>query len=637
MDVRPLDLICLGRVAVDLYGQQYGSRLEDVASFAKYLGGCAGNIAVGCARQGLKVSMLSRVGDEQMGRFLRETLIQEGVDDSHLATDPSRLTALAILAIENQDHFPLLFYRDNCADMAISPDDFDQEYIASSKALLVTGTHFSTPHTDAVSRTAIAYARAAGTRVILDIDYRPVLWGLTAKSRGDIRFVASESVAAHLRSIAGLCDLIVGTEEEFHVAAGESDTLAALRVLRASTAATLVLKRSSAGCVIFDGAIPASIEQGLVVPSVDVEVLNVLGAGDAFMSGFLRGWLRDEPLERCGHYGNVCGALVVSRHGCAPAMPTLQELDNFLERAEQVKRPDLDSWLNHLHRVTTRRRDWPQVMALAFDHRSLFESMADECGVSRDYIPAVKELIAAAVRNVALDHPGSAGMLVDDCYGEHLLANRDGEPELWVARPVEQSGSRPLAFEAGLNVGLDLLHWPQQHVVKCLVLFHPDDPPGLRLQQEEYLLALYHACCETGHELLLEVIPPANSAASADVMARALACIYQLGVYPDWWKLPALDTDGWEAIANVIETRDPHCRGVLVLGQETTFETLEKSFAIAARYPLIKGFAVGRSIFGAPSRAWLKGEINSEEAIRAIEANYRQMIAAWLRSREQNA
>jgi 5-dehydro-2-deoxygluconokinase len=631
MHDRPLDLICLGRVAVDLYGQQYGSRLEDVASFAKYLGGCAGNIAVGCARQGLRVSMLSRVGDEQLGRFLRETLEAEGVDVSHLVTDPSRFTALAILSIASHEHYPLLFYRDNCADMAIAATDFDRDFIASSRALLVTGTHFSTPHTDAVSRAAIAYARAAGTRVVLDIDYRPVLWGLTGKSRGDVRFIASESVSAHLRSIVGLCDLVVGTEEEFHVAAGVSDTLQALRILRGETAATLVVKRSDQGCVIFDGAIPERLELGLLVPSVGVEVLNVLGAGDAFMSGFLRGWLHDEPLERCGYYGNVCGALVVSRHGCAPAMPTREELDNFIARAGTLARPDLDPWLNHLHRVTTRRGDWPQVMALAFDHRVLFESMADECGASRTLIAELKGLIAAAVRNVARDYPDCTGMLLDDCYGEQLLAEHDRT--LWVARPVERSGSRPLAFEAGINVGLDLLHWPQQHVVKCLVLFHPDDPAELRLQQEEYLLALYRACCETGHELLLEIIPPAGSAVSADVIARALACIYRLGIYPDWWKLPALEQAGWSAVTAVIDSQDRYCRGVLVLGQETTPEAMQHSFAVAARFPLVKGFAVGRSIFGPPSRAWFKGEIDDQTAVAMIEANYRQMIAAWLRSR----
>lgn len=120
---KKLDVICMGRIAVDLYGQQIGSRLEDVSSFAKYLGGSSGNVAFGTAIQGLKSSMLARVGDEHMGRFLREELQRVGCDTSHLITDKDRLTALVILGIKDQDTFPLIFYRDNCADMAITPND----------------------------------------------------------------------------------------------------------------------------------------------------------------------------------------------------------------------------------------------------------------------------------------------------------------------------------------------------------------------------------------------------------------------------------------------------------------------------------------------------------------------------------
>ncbi len=142
MGDRPLDLICLGRGAVDLYAEQLGARLEDVASFAKYIGGCAANIAVGTARQGLKSSMLLRVGDDHMGRFVRETLAREGVETGHVSTDPSRLTALVLLGIKDRDTFPLIFYRENCADMALAEGDFDAGFIGSAKALLVTGTHF---------------------------------------------------------------------------------------------------------------------------------------------------------------------------------------------------------------------------------------------------------------------------------------------------------------------------------------------------------------------------------------------------------------------------------------------------------------------------------------------------------------
>ena len=232
---RPFDLIAMGRAAVDLYGEQVGGRLEDMATFAKYLGGCAANIAVGSARLGLKVAMLTRVGDEHMGRFVREALAAEGIDVGHVATDPQRLTGLVVLGIRDRSTFPLIFFRENCADMAISPEDFDAEFIASANALLVIGTHFSTREMDATCRTAIALARKAGTKVVFDIDYRPVLWGLTGHGGGEQRFVVSDRVSAHLQSIVPQCDLVVGTEEEIHIAGGTTDTLAALRRLRELT------------------------------------------------------------------------------------------------------------------------------------------------------------------------------------------------------------------------------------------------------------------------------------------------------------------------------------------------------------------------------------------------------------------
>ena len=283
---RALDLICMGRAAVDLYGEQIGGRLEDMLTFTKYLGGSPANTAVGSARLGLKAAMLTRVGDEHHGRFVRETLMAEGVDVSHVGTDPKRLTALVFLGIQDRDTFPLIFYRDNCADMAIGQEDFDADFIASSTALLLSGTHLSQPNTYASCCKAITLARAAGTRVVLDIDYRPVLWGLASPGMGEQRFVPSPEVSAHLQTVIGQCDLVVGTEEEVHIAGGSTDTLAALRRLRELTAATLVVKRGPMGCVVFDGPIPDDLEKGLKGPGFPVDVFNVLGAGDAFMAGF---------------------------------------------------------------------------------------------------------------------------------------------------------------------------------------------------------------------------------------------------------------------------------------------------------------------------------------------------------------
>ncbi|MEO8525845.1 MAG: PfkB family carbohydrate kinase, partial [Caldimonas sp.] len=202
----------MGRAAVDLYGEQIGGRLEDMRSFAKYLGGSPANTAVGVARLGLKPAMLTRVGDEHNGRFVRERLAAEGVDVSHVGTDPKRLTALVFLGIRDRETFPLVFYRDQCADMALEPADVDAVFMAKAQALLLSGTHLSQPGSLAACRHAIALARAAGTRIVLDIDYRPVLWGLTAPGLGEQRYVASAAVSRQLQEIVADCDLVVGTE-----------------------------------------------------------------------------------------------------------------------------------------------------------------------------------------------------------------------------------------------------------------------------------------------------------------------------------------------------------------------------------------------------------------------------------------
>src|SRR4051794_5988586 len=166
---RPLDVVTIGRSSVDLYGQQIGSRLEDIGSFAKSVGGCPANIAIGTARLGLKSALLTRVGDKQMGRFIREQLAREGVSTDGLVIDKERLTALVLLAVEEEGVSPMIFYRSDCADMALSPDDIREEFIASSRAIVVTGTHFSRPNTEAAQLKAIKLAKASGGKVVFDI------------------------------------------------------------------------------------------------------------------------------------------------------------------------------------------------------------------------------------------------------------------------------------------------------------------------------------------------------------------------------------------------------------------------------------------------------------------------------------
>ena len=397
MTAPDLDVIAIGRSSVDLYGQQIGGRLEDMASFSKAVGGCPANIAIGTARLGLKSGLITRVGDEHMGRFIREQLLREGVDVAGVHTDPARLTALVLLGVRDEKTFPLIFYRDNCADAALDESDIDEAHIARTRAIVVTGTHFAKPGTAAAQAKAMRLAKAQGAKICFDIDYRPNLWGLAGHGAGEERYVKSGEVTAHLRPYLRDCDLIVGTEEEMMIAGGADEPLAALRAVRAHSAAMLVLKRGPMGCVVFPGAIPASLEDGIKGPGFPVEVFNVLGAGDAFMSGFLRGYLRGEPVETCCAYANAGGAFAVSRLLCSVEYPTFEETMHLIGKGSSTRAMRHDSALNHIHWATTRDRALPfnpshGVMALAIDHRMQMEKMADAAGVPRERIRDFKVL-----------------------------------------------------------------------------------------------------------------------------------------------------------------------------------------------------------------------------------------------------
>jgi 5-dehydro-2-deoxygluconokinase len=627
---RRFDVICLGRFAVDFYAQQIGARLEDVTSFAKYLGGSSANTAFGCARLGLKAALISRVGDDGLGRFLVETIAREGCDVSHVGIDPSRLTGAVVLGIEDKDTFPLIFLRENCADMAIAEADVDEAFIAQSKALLITGTHFSTAHVDRISNLALDRARKNEVRTVLDIDYRPVLWGLTARGDGATRYVRSDTVTAHLQRILPKIDLIVGTIEEFNIAGGSTDIIESLKVVRRVTPAVLLVKRGPLGCAVIDGPIPRSLDDAFNGRGVDVEVLNVLGAGDAFSAGFLSGWVRGEDYDACCRYANACGALVVSRHGCAPAMPTRVELDYFLANAGRIPRPDQDATLTRLHRVTAPRPVHDPVFAFAFDHRNQFFDLAQETGAGEARLPMLKKLFVEAVAQTedALGLAGSIGMLCDDRYGQDALNAATGRG-WWIGRPVELPGSNPLTFDRGRSVGTTLISWPREHVVKCLVKFHPDDDVDNRLEQEAQIRALYDAVQASGHELLLEIVPPAGLPRAADTVVRAIERLYNLEIYPEWWKLEPMAAAEWAAVDALLEARDRYCRGVLLLGQAAHADTLAAGFAAARQSRTCRGFAVGRTIFHEPSRKWLAGDIDDAALVRAVRANFETLIRAW--------
>ena len=599
-----LDLITIGRSSVDLYGAQIGGRLEDMGGFNKYIGGSPTNIACGTARLGLRSAVITGVGDEHMGRFIREELAREGVDTRGVKIDPDRLTALVLLGIRDQESFPLIFYRENCADMGLTVDDIDPDFIKQARAVVATGTHLSHPQVEAATLKALTTARGAGLLTALDIDYRPNLWGVAGHGDGENRFVESASVTAKLQASLHLFDLIVGTEEEFHIAGGTTDTIAALRAVRAVSGAALVCKRGADGAVAFTGDIPETLDEGQTDAGFAIEVFNVLGAGDGFMSGLLKGWLDGEDWPTALKYANACGAFAVSRHGCTPAYPSWKELQFFLARG--VKRPDLrnDPELEQIHWATNRKGDWSRVKTFAFDHRLQLEEMD---GYTPEKGGAFKELCLDAALSVQGGQAGY-GILCDNRIGRSALHRASGTG-LWIGRPTEWPASRPITLEHELGPDYGALgEWARENIVKLLVFAHPDDDAETRAAQEEVVKRLWTASRRNGLEFLLELIPSKVGPVDDATTPTLIQQFYDIGVYPDWWKLEPFKTDlAWTNAVAAIERNDPRTRGIVVLGLVAPVMDLAASFAMAAKHPLVKGFAVGRTIFGDAARAWMKG------------------------------
>ena len=626
--MRPLDFISIGRSSVDLYGGQVGGRLEDMRTFHKYIGGSPTNTAAGAARLGMKSAVITRVGDEHMGRFIREQLRAEGVDVRGVITDPVRLTALVLLGIRDQEQFPLIFYRENCADMGLTPEDIDPDFIAEARCVLASGTHVSHPQTEAATLKAVDLARAEGAKTILDVDYRPNLWGLAGHGAGESRFIESGAVTAKLQGILDRFDVIVGTEEEFHIAGGATDTREALANVREVTEAALVCKRGAAGATAFEGPIPPSLDEGISGETFQVEVFNVLGAGDGFMAGLLKGWLSGADWAETLRIANACGALAVSRHGCTPSYPSAVELKHFLDIGPSTPAVRHDTRLEQIHWSTNRARRWPSLRVFAFDHRAQLEEMATSCGAPPERIGRFKRLCLDAALRVA-DGGEGYGVLCDSRLGRDALYAAV-ETGLWIGRPVEKPGSRPLEVEIGDDFGSGLAEWPSEHVVKALCFYRSDDSADLRARQETTVKRLAEAARANDLDFLLEVIPskfgPTDQAMTAAIVER----FYAIGVYPDWWKLePMISDAAWRSTCDAIDTHDPQCRGILVLGLDAPADELHASFRVAARHDRVKGFAIGRTIFADVARGWMAGTMTDDEATTRMADNFARLCAAW--------
>jgi 5-dehydro-2-deoxygluconokinase len=329
---REFDVLAVGRSSIDLYAREVGAPFTEIKSFAAYVGGCPTNISVCARRLGLRTALLNAVGADLVGDFVQKFLEREGVETRFGQRKPGRRTSAFLLGIEPPDHFPLVPYRDNCADLELTIDDVQASPIEQSRALLLTGTGLSRQPSRDATIFAAEQAKACGTSVFLDLDFRPELWPDT---RG---------FGVAVRTILPLVDVVIGTSEEVRSAlltgqASEADGRStepgaqdarhaskAIETALAAGPAALVLKRGARSTFVY-----VRDSGRLEVPTFKVEVLNVLGAGDAFAGGFLYGYLKGWDWYAAARMGNACGAIVVTRHGCANFMPYEQEALAFIE------------------------------------------------------------------------------------------------------------------------------------------------------------------------------------------------------------------------------------------------------------------------------------------------------------------
>ncbi len=330
------DVIAMGRSSIDLYSNDIGAPFVDITSFAAYVGGCPTNISVGTRRLGLQSVLFSAVGEDQVGNFVLHFLQREGVVTEFISRKPGRRTSAVVLGIEPPDRFPLTYYRDNCADIELNIDDVLATPLADSRVLLITGTGLSKEPSRSATLFAAEMARQAGVTVVLDIDFRLDQWQDT------------RAFGVILRSVLRLVDIVIGTEDEINAAMLTSidqirlthsqvsdarvsgDIDAAIDALLKLGPRALLQKRGVAGARVHLLANDGSTTQ-TDVPGFQVEVQNILGAGDAFASGFLYGFVKDWGWYKAARLGNACGAILVTKHGCANFMPTHDEVMAFIQ------------------------------------------------------------------------------------------------------------------------------------------------------------------------------------------------------------------------------------------------------------------------------------------------------------------
>ncbi|SFE58371.1 5-dehydro-2-deoxygluconokinase [Paenibacillus catalpae] len=319
---RTLDFTAIGRLCIDLNANEINRPMEQTSTFTKYVGGSPANITIGMSRFDLKTAFIGKIANDQMGRFIRTYLEQNQIDTSNVVNDyTGAVTGLAFTEIKSPTDCSILMYRDNVADLLLTPGEVDEEIIARSKLLLISGTALAqSPSREAVFQ-ALQYAKKHGTVIAFDLDYRPYTW----KSQ--------EETAVYYNLAAEKCDIILGTREEFDMMEcfeqEHSDHSTASRWFNHS-AQIVIIKHGKEGSIAYtkDGASHRA-------KSFPAKVIKTFGAGDSYAAGFLYGVMQGWTLEKSMEFGSASACIVISSHSCSDAMPRAEQVHEYIARCER--------------------------------------------------------------------------------------------------------------------------------------------------------------------------------------------------------------------------------------------------------------------------------------------------------------
>lgn len=625
---RPIDLISMGRVAVDLYAEQVGSHLEDVQTFRKYLGGCAGNIAVGTSRLGLKSALLSCVGADAMGKFLLRELKKNQVDVSHVSQTEDHLTSIVTLGIKPPNDFPVIYYRDNCADMQIKPEQCDKKFFAKSKALFVTATGLSEKNIRETTHFAVDLAAETKTAVIFDLDFRPAFWSLAPKGDGHLRFKSSDQVTKIYKEMLPKCTLVLGTPNEICIAGGSKSLPQAVRNIREVSNAIIIMNSLEHGCAIYTD----DLDHPLNVRSFPVRVFNSQGSSSVFISGILAGWLQGENWFDAAQLANACEAIVVTRHGCGPAIPCRAEVEYFIEKFTIDPNGSYDKKLDLIHR-RCHSAEPQNVFILRLDHDYPFEQSCDDVGRERNIISAFKNQIYQGFLKVKRNNPEfDMGIGIDERYGRDIIVDANNK-NIPIALPIDAGGSFPVQWYDDRPLYEQILLRPANFFVQIRWQYHPDFDTSIKLRQLSQLRLLSKVCHSLNRKLLVELAIPANCNRDGKYVAKAMEQVYEHEIYPHCWKLlPMFSVSEWQLVNEVCENYDPTVNIILLGGNYIQFEDWATHFSLFKKSPFAQGFTIGRSTFWEPWQQLINGDITLDDVPDLVADNFLTFIDYWNQS-----